>query len=107
VHQQLFTRMLSDLYGVQARGGCACAGPYAHRLLGIDHDASDALRAELRSGIETSKPGWTRLNFSYLMDDATADFIINAVTDLANRAPGLACKYVCDSANARFAPRAA
>ena len=36
VHQQLVTRMLSDRFGIQARGGCACAGPYAHRLLGID-----------------------------------------------------------------------
>ncbi|WP_252258315.1 aminotransferase class V-fold PLP-dependent enzyme [Erythrobacter aurantius] len=31
VHHQLVTRILSDRFGVQARGGCACAGPYVHR----------------------------------------------------------------------------
>jgi selenocysteine lyase/cysteine desulfurase len=107
IHQQLFTRMLSDVHGVQARGGCACAGPYAHRLLGIDRDASETLRADLQAGIETEKPGWTRLNFSYLIDDATADFIIAAVSDLADRAPDLARHYSCDTATARFTPRAA
>ena len=107
VHQQLFTRMLSDVHGVQARGGCACAGPYAHRLLGIDRTESEALRAAIRSGRETEKPGWTRLNFSYLMDDATADFAIAAVLDLADRAPDLAPLYACDEATARFRPMAA
>jgi hypothetical protein len=27
---------LNDLFGIQARGGCACAGPYGQRLLGLD-----------------------------------------------------------------------
>ena len=74
VHHQLFTRLLSDVHGIQARGGCACAGPYAHRLLGIGRDASERLRADIRAGIETEKPGWTRLNFSYLIDDARRGF---------------------------------
>ena len=47
VHQQLATRMLSDLHGVQARGGCACAGPYVHRLLGLDRAVVDAALDEL------------------------------------------------------------
>ena len=29
-----------ELLGIQARGGCSCAGPYGHRLLGIDPDRS-------------------------------------------------------------------
>lgn len=41
VHQQLVTRMLSDRFGIQARGGCACAGPYVHRLLSIDPEHSN------------------------------------------------------------------
>ncbi len=106
IHQQLVTRMLSDLYGVQARGGCACAGPYAHRLLGIDRERSETLRAAIRAGTETEKPGWTRLNLSYLMDNATADFVIAAVLDLAERAPSLDARYVCDPATARFRPAA-
>ncbi len=106
VHQQLFTRMLSDAHGIQARGGCACAGPYAHRLLGIGRAGSDALRDAIRAGRETEKPGWVRLNLSYLMDDATADFVIRAVVDLSERAPELAARYDRDAATARFSPRA-
>src|SRR5690606_22285355 len=92
VHHQLFTRMLSDCFGVQARGGCACAGPYAHRLLGIDEDASNAIRASLGAGQEIEKPGWVRLNLSFLMDDPKADFLIGAVDALA-RDPSVASAY--------------
>ncbi|MDE4134968.1 aminotransferase class V-fold PLP-dependent enzyme [Phaeobacter sp. QD34_3] len=107
VHQQLFTRMLSDFYGIQARGGCACAGPYAHRLLGIDEAESRALLSDLRAGQELRKPGWVRLNFSYLMRDETARYIIDSVNDLTRRAEGLAPRYEADPATARFRPRAA
>ncbi len=107
VHQQLFTRMLSDFYGIQARGGCACAGPYAHRLLGIDEAHSRALFADLQAGQELRKPGWVRLNFSYLMSDETARFIIDSVNELTLRAEDLAQRYQADPATARFHPKAA
>lgn len=29
VHHNFLSVLLNDLYGIQARGGCACAGPYA------------------------------------------------------------------------------
>ena len=102
VHQQLFTRMLSDVYGIQARGGCACAGPYAHRLLGIDQEASERLHAELAAGKELQKPGWVRLNFSYLMDEATVQFIIDSVNDLSRRTEEFAPHYDVDPMTARF-----
>ncbi|WP_432636414.1 aminotransferase class V-fold PLP-dependent enzyme [Albidovulum sp.] len=104
VHQQLATRMLSDLYGIQARGGCACAGPYVHRLLGIDETRSRTLRAAILAGQEMSKPGFVRLNFSYLLSDAEVDRIIDAVADLASRAPSLAAHYTHDPATAIFTP---
>lgn len=102
IHQQLFTRLLSDCYGVQARGGCACAGPYAHRLLSIDAQASDILRRAILSGQEIEKPGWTRLNFSALMSDDKADRVIRAVTTLAKQPYPMADIYRCDEQTARF-----
>ncbi|NOD62325.1 MULTISPECIES: aminotransferase class V-fold PLP-dependent enzyme [unclassified Ruegeria] len=102
VHQQLFTRMLSDIYGIQARGGCACAGPYAHRLLGIDRKASEALHAALSAGEEMKKPGWVRLNFSYLMSEETVQFIVDSVNDLSRRTEEFAPHYDADPATARF-----
>ena len=102
VHQQLFTRMLSDIYGIQARGGCACAGPYAHRLLGIDRQTSASLHADLMAGEEMKKPGWVRLNFSYLMSEKTVQFIVDSVNDLSHRTEEFAPFYAADPATARF-----
>jgi selenocysteine lyase/cysteine desulfurase len=106
LHHQLFTRLLSDVHGIQARGGCACAGPYAHRLLGISVAKSDAIRAAIARGEEMEKPGWTRLNLSALMDDAKVARVIAAVDDLARAPYPMADVYCCDSATARFRPAA-
>lgn len=102
VHHQFFTRLLSDLTGVQARGGCACAGPYGHRLLGLGRAESDATIAALEQGEETAKPGWVRLNLSALMSDEKADLIIGAVDNLARIAPDYAGHYRVDTRTARF-----
>jgi selenocysteine lyase/cysteine desulfurase len=101
-HHQLFTRMLSDVYGIQARGGCACAGPYAHRLLHIDSDMSQSLFNDLQAGKEMLKPGWVRLNFSYLMDDDQVQYIIDSVNDLTERLDTLDDQYNLDPTTARF-----
>ncbi|MEZ5797783.1 MAG: aminotransferase class V-fold PLP-dependent enzyme [Paracoccaceae bacterium] len=102
LHHQLFTRMLSDLYGIQARGGCACAGPYAHRLLGLGPAESAAAWAAIQGGDELAKPGWVRLNLSALMSDSKADFIIQAVDTLAKTAPDYSRGYCADPGSARF-----
>lgn len=102
VHQQLFTRMLSDIYGIQARGGCACAGPYAHRLLKIKQDESEQLWSDLMAGQEMKKPGWVRLNFSYLMAEDTVRYIIDSVNELSLKAEDLSVRYRADHSTARF-----
>lgn len=102
VHHQFFTRLLSDMYGIQARGGCACAGPYAHRLLGLGRAESDATIAALEQGEETAKPGWVRLNLSALMSDEKVDMIIDAVDTLARFAPDHVDRYHADTATAQF-----
>lgn len=107
VHPQLVCRILSDHFGIQARGGCACAGPYAHHLLGIERADSDNLRAAISAGQEIAKPGWTRLAFSVLMDDAKADRIITAVSAIALNPAAYTNGYCADDSTARFSPRAA
>ena len=102
VHHQLFTRILSDLHGVQVRGGCACAGPYAHRLLDIDAPHSTALMDQLREGQEMARPGWVRLNFTWLTSDQKADEIIRAVDSLSHEVARLAPAYRGDTSTARF-----
>ena len=106
LHPQLVTRMLSDGWGIQARGGCACAGPYGHRLMGIDQAHSDQLRRAILAGDETVKPGWTRLNLSAFLTEAKADFIIGAVDSLARAPYPLADAYVIDPTTAHVALKA-
>lgn len=105
VHQQLVTRLLSDRFGIQARGGCACAGPYVHRLLDIDDEQSNDMRAAILGGDEVKKPGFTRLNFSVLMTDDEVSFILRSVAQLAADAARYTCMYVCDETRAIFSPK--
>lgn len=102
VHHQLFTRMLSDVHGIQVRGGCACAGPYAHALLGIDERASAALMDRLAAGREIEKPGWVRFSLSYLQDDADAEAIVDDICRLARDSRDWAARYHVDATTARF-----
>lgn len=102
VHQQLVTRLLSDCFGIQARGGCACAGPYVHRVLGIDAGASDHIRTAILAGFEVEKPGFTRLNFSYLASDAEVETLLSSVLELADTAEQFVDDYRCDQATAIF-----
>ncbi|MBO6638848.1 MAG: aminotransferase class V-fold PLP-dependent enzyme [Roseitalea sp.] len=107
VHHQLFTRMLSDVLGIQARGGCACAGSYGHRLLGIDPRRSKDLFGRIGAGHELEKPGWVRLNLSHLMTDDKADAIIDGVAWLAARCDRFIDDYEADPLTARFRHKAA
>jgi len=105
VHQQLITRMLSDRFGIQARGGCACAGPYVHDLLDIDMSQSAQMRQAILDGREIEKPGFTRLNLSVLLTDSKADCILNAVATLAHDADQYEDRYTFDPARAIFSPK--
>lgn len=106
IHQQLITRMLSDRFGIQARGGCACAGPYVHRLLSIDAQQSEEIRQAILSGEEISKPGFIRLNFSVLLPDEKVQFILDSVAQIAADATAFAADYTVDPSRAIFSPRA-
>ena len=55
LHWNFVTTLLSDLFGIQARGGCLCAGPYGHTLLGISDAAAVALEALLLNKNECVK----------------------------------------------------
>ncbi len=104
MHQQLVTRMLSDRFGIQARGGCACAGPYVHRLLSIDAQQSEQMRQAILAGDEIKKPGFTRLNFSVLLSDEKVKFIPDSVAKLAADAPAFERDYDFDPGTCDILP---
>lgn len=83
LHHNYVVAVLNDLFGIQARGGCSCAGPYGHRLLGIDLERSHELEREIAGGCEGIKPGWVRVNFNYFISDVVADYVVEAVRMVA------------------------
>lgn len=83
LHPKLFTKLLNDLFGVQSRAGCMCAGPYGHRLLDIEIEKSEEFRKLVQKGKFGLKPGWTRLNFHYLFSEVELQFICEAVDFVA------------------------
>ena len=84
LHHNFVVAVLNDLFGIQSRGGCSCAGPYGHRLLGIDLETSREFEREIERGCEGIKPGWVRVNFNYFISDAVFEFILAAVDLVAS-----------------------
>jgi selenocysteine lyase/cysteine desulfurase len=93
LHHNFVVAVLNDLFGVQARGGCSCAGPYGHRLLAIDTERSHAYDHEAGLGCHGVKPGWARINFHYAISDAVRDYLVEAVELLARYARRLLPDY--------------
>jgi selenocysteine lyase/cysteine desulfurase len=79
LHHNFIVSLLNDLFGIQSRGGCSCAGPYGHRLLGIDLDRSHEFEREIAHGCEGIKPGWVRVNFNYFISEPVFTYLIEAV----------------------------
>jgi selenocysteine lyase/cysteine desulfurase len=79
LHYGFIVSLLNDLFGIQVRGGCSCAGPYAHHLLGLTSRQSKAIETAVSQGASIMRPGWVRLNFNYFIDDEERDFLLNAL----------------------------
>lgn len=108
LHQNFIAAVLNDLYGIQSRGGCSCAGPYGNDLLhnilmsqGTEEsvwgdykfdlsalDGSEDMGHALMRGIvqhneAINKPGWCRISIKYVTRAADIDFILAAVAQIA------------------------
>ncbi|CAI9743387.1 probable cysteine desulfurase isoform X1 [Octopus vulgaris] len=104
LHHNFVSVLLNDLFGIQARGGCACAGPYAQMLLGISESLANVFTRFINNKencstwtpLEVMKPGFTRLNLPFFYDDATIDYILKALKMVADFGWQLLPLYVCD-----------
>ncbi|GAA1036121.1 aminotransferase class V-fold PLP-dependent enzyme [Virgisporangium ochraceum] len=96
LHHNFVVALLNDLFGIQSRGGCSCAGPYGHRLLGIDIERSHRFEREILDGCEGIKPGWVRVSFNYFISDAVARYIVDAVSFVATHGWALLPEYRFD-----------
>jgi selenocysteine lyase/cysteine desulfurase len=96
LHHNLVVALLNDVFGIQSRGGCSCAGPYGHRLLGIDLERSHEFEREIARGCEGIKPGWVRINFNYFISEAVFEYIVEAVALIAEHGWALIDDYRFD-----------
>ncbi|MBW3085182.1 Cysteine desulfurase [Austwickia sp. TVS 96-490-7B] len=102
LHHNYVVALLNDLFGIQSRGGCSCAGPYGHRLLGIDLERSKEFEVEITGGCEGIKPGWVRVNFNYFVSERVVDYVIRAVELIADDGWRLLPDYRFDPLTGRW-----
>lgn len=82
IHYNLAVKILNDRFGIQLRGGCACAGTYGHFLMGITSCESKKITEKINIGDLSSKPGWVRLSLHPTMTIQELEFIAQAFKDL-------------------------
>jgi len=83
IHYNLMVKLLNDRYGIQVRGGCACAGTYGHFLLDVDFERSKRITDLISKGDLSEKPGWIRLSIHPKMSNDEIIFICNAIKEIS------------------------
>jgi selenocysteine lyase/cysteine desulfurase len=97
LHPKFVTKLLNDLFGIQSRAGCSCAGPYGHTLLDIDDATSLRFRDIIACGWQGLKPGWVRINLHYTFTRNDLDFLLRAIRFVARRGPLFLHCYIFDA----------
>lgn len=90
LHYSFVCALLNDLFGIQSRGGCQCAGPFSQQMLGLarpgglpSSDANERFEQALLDKHEVLRPGYTRLSFPYWMRDEDIDYVLEAIRFVA------------------------
>lgn len=94
IHYNLFVKLLSDRFGIQVRGGCACAGTYGHFLLNVTREQSKAITDQIDRGDLSRKPGWVRLSLHPTMTDGELVYIMDAIEQIVHHAQEWANDYI-------------
>ncbi|XP_076620116.1 uncharacterized protein LOC143341240 [Colletes latitarsis] len=103
LHHNFVCAVLNDVFGIQARSGCACAGHYAHDLMGIDQELATEYQKVLIEGernnaneetnAEGLRPGFAKLSFPYFMSEAEVAFALEALKMVATEGWKLLPQY--------------
>jgi selenocysteine lyase/cysteine desulfurase len=102
IHYNLVAQALNDMYGIQARGGCSCAGPYGHYLLNIDKTESKYMTNCVNAGKLYIKPGWVRISLHPMMRDDEVYYIAYAIKKISENANFLKEQYVYKNTTDEF-----
>jgi selenocysteine lyase/cysteine desulfurase len=96
LHHNYVVALLNDLFGIQARGGCSCAGPYGHALLQIDDATTKRHARAVAAGHSAFRPGWARLGVNWFFRDEDTDKIATALAFIAERGLEMLTYYRLD-----------
>jgi selenocysteine lyase/cysteine desulfurase len=102
IHHNLVTRLLNDLYGIQVRGGCSCAGTYGHFLLNVDYDLSHEITSHIDLGDLSMKPGWVRLSIHPTMTNHELNAVIRALHDISDHIEEYRKQYILNRSTNEF-----
>jgi selenocysteine lyase/cysteine desulfurase len=83
IHFNLFVKLLNDRFGIQTRGGCACAGTYGHFLLEVTYDKSAEITDKISHGDLSEKPGWVRWSLHPTMTDEEVRYTLRAIREIS------------------------
>ncbi|MDA3780672.1 MAG: aminotransferase class V-fold PLP-dependent enzyme [Bacteroidales bacterium] len=84
IHFNFIVKSLSDRFGIQVRGGCACAGTYGHYMLHVSKEESDNITKLINSGDLSKKPGWVRWSIHPTTRNQEIDDFVNAINQIVN-----------------------
>jgi selenocysteine lyase/cysteine desulfurase len=93
LHFNLAVKLLNDLFGIQTRGGCSCAGTYGHKLLNISIEESKSIINLIETNHSFTRPGWIRLSLHPTTTNSEIDYIYNSIKCLVDNHKELGLMY--------------
>jgi len=87
IHPKFATKLLNDLFGIQTRAGCSCAGPYGHLIMHIEKELSERYMKVIQTKhLAGLKPGWIRLNVHYILSEEEFEYTVEAIRFISRNA---------------------
>jgi selenocysteine lyase/cysteine desulfurase len=102
IHFNLVVKLLSDRFGIQVRGGCACAGTYGHYLLNVSYDFSHQITELINHGDLSLKPGWIRLSLHPTMTGYEMAKVMDALEQIQAHGKAWAADYIYNNRTNEF-----
>ncbi|MEK7181185.1 MAG: aminotransferase class V-fold PLP-dependent enzyme [Patescibacteria group bacterium] len=101
-HYNLVSKLLNDRFGIQARGGCACAGTYGHYLFNINPAQSKKITDQIDHCDLSAKPGFVRLSIHPTMTDKEIFYITSAIRSVSKNYQSWSKDYSYDKCTNEF-----
>ena len=101
-HYNLVVKILNDYFGIQARGGCSCAGTYGHYLLEVDQPKSQQIREEIKHGNLFDRPGWIRMSLHPTTSNDEVRYICEAIKNVATNIDRFKADYTFCAVNKEY-----